>query len=118
MKRFFVIILLLLSLCCIFATTVNAQEVQATEVVVENNVYSDSVSDDAWIPDITSIIVTLLVSGGAAVFLVMSHNKANRQISATNYVAENGYKVNRCKEQYIRTYTTTQHNFYGSNNKK
>jgi hypothetical protein len=117
MKKLFILILLLMSICCLVTTPVYAEAVQPVEIEVESNVYESSSSDDAWIPDGTSIIVTLLVCGATGVGLVISHNKANRQISATNYVAENGYKVNNRQEQYVKTYTTVQHNFYGSDKK-
>jgi hypothetical protein len=120
MKRLFCILIIVLTLCSITTTVYAVDMYNETEsiVYVENTPKSGSDTDSAWIPDMTSIVITILVSGGISIGLVVSHNKANKKISATNYVAENGYKVNSRNEQYVKTYDTVQKNFYGSNQNK
>ena len=117
MKKLLAIFIVLLVICSAFVLPVYATEASSETniVVVESNVYSDGDTNDAWVPDGMSIIVTLLVSGVTAIALIISHNSANKQVSATTYMAKNGYNVKRNQKQFIKTYNTTERNFYGSN---
>lgn len=65
-----------------------------------------------WLPDLTSIVITIIVMLIVLVVSLGIHNKANKKISATNYVAKDGYRVINRNERFVRTYETVQHGYY------
>lgn len=67
-----------------------------------------------WIPTGTSIVVTLIVMTIVTIILIAKHNKANKKISASAYIPNDGYKVYDRKETFLRTYETVSRNYYKS----
>lgn len=67
-----------------------------------------------WIPTGTSIIITLIVMAIVTIILIAIHNKANKKISASTYIANDGYKVYDRKETFLRTYETVSRGYYKS----
>lgn len=73
---------------------------------------AEDLSEKWYIPDMNSVIVSLLIMAVTTVILLVQHNKANKKISATNYISKDGYQVYDKKEVYVRTYETVQHDYY------
>lgn len=118
MKKIFSFLIILLVMLFVLAPiSVHAETYDDYDYEEYSSEYSET-SDDWYIPDGTSIIITIVIMGVTAIVLVVKHNKANRQISATAYVAKNGYNVHDRKERYVRTYETVQRGYYRQNDKK
>lgn len=106
----------------VYAPTIEDTTLSTQEVVEENyyeqNVYADSSSDDLIdkiIPDGTSIIVTLIVTGGVVILLIAKHNSANKRITASNYIDKDGYIVKNKNVKYIRQYDKVYRGVYKQN---
>ena len=80
------------------------------QISSQNN--NTSYYSEWWIPDMPSIIATVIITAVFCLILIKRHNKANIPISATNYVSN--YRVLNRNERFVRTYQTVQHNYYKS----
>lgn len=76
--------------------------------------YDDDTEEDAswYLPTQGSLLISFFVMVFVGITLIVQHNKANKKISATNYVAKNGYKVLDRNERFVRTYETVSHGYY------
>lgn len=80
------------------------------KIETDSPVSSNSSTNHWAIPTLTSIIVSIISMAIATVILIARHNKANKQISATNYSTV--YHVNDRKQNFVRTYQTVSHGYY------
>ena len=118
MKKNLIILTIFIIMCfTIMPISVHAETYNDYDYEEYSSEYSEE-EDNWYIPDGTSIVITIVIMGVTAVILVVKHNKANRKISATAYVAKNGYNVHDRKERYVRTYETVQRGYYQQNNNK
>lgn len=118
MKKILIILTIFIVMCfAIMPISVHAETYNDYDYEEYSSEYSET-EDNWYIPDGTSIVITIVIMGVTAVVLVVKHNKANRKISATAYVAKNGYNVHDRKERYVRTYETVQRGYYQQNNNK
>ena len=77
---------------------------------------SSSADRSPLMPDGAAFVLSFLVMIIVLLVLLAKHNKANKQISATNYMPQNGYVVNNRQERYVRTYETVQRGYYRESN--
>lgn len=80
--------------------------------VIDEYGSSNTADERWWLPDMPSIVITIIVMLIVLVVSIGIHNKANKKISATNYVAKDGYRVLDRSERFVRTYETVQHGYY------
>ena len=129
MKKFIVMFILVFIFMFSFGTlevqapadtsVATTQEVvMEDEVYLEQNVYSNTSDSDIMddiIPDGFSLIVTLIVTGGVVIILIVKHNSANRRITASNYIDKDGYIVKNKNVKYIRQYEKVYRDVYKQN---
>ena len=61
---------------------------------------------------IKAIPIALLIAVLVVIFLIIKHNSANKQPSATNYLSQDGYDIIDKQNTFVRTYETVQQNYY------
>lgn len=72
-------------------------------------------ADSIWYyikPNGTQLLCGLILTVLILVSLYLKHNKANKVVSATHYISEDGYKINNKKVNFVREYPIVHKNYY------
>ena len=63
-------------------------------------------------PSFPQILVSFIVTIILSITMLAKHNKANKTVSASHYIGNNGYKINNKKVNFIREYTNVRRGYY------
>ena len=63
-------------------------------------------------PTIPQFFVSIIASIAICVIMYAKHNKANKTVSASHYVGNDGYKINNKKVNFVREYTNVRKGYY------
>ena len=60
----------------------------------------------------SGFVISAIICGLTVAGLIITHNKANKSITANTYVEKDNYDLINKKEKYSRTYETVQRDYY------
>ena len=71
--------------------------------------------DGTWFyikPTLGQILVSIVLTLGVLLISYKKHNKANKTVSATQYISKDGYKLLDKKVNFVREYSNVQRGYY------